>query len=58
VTSTDPQSGETGVGTNTVVKVFFNKIVNPLTITPATFELTNANTGKLIPTASWLHPIG
>ena len=52
VTATDPTNGERGVGTNTTIKVYFSKIINPLSINATTFYLANYNTGKLIATTT------
>jgi hypothetical protein len=39
VTAIDPASGATGVGTDALVRISFSEAVNPLTVTPATFQV-------------------
>ena len=43
VISTDPAASATGVGTNAILRVTFNKPVDPTTITSSNFILYNAN---------------
>ena len=43
IVSTDPLANETGVGTNAILRVVFNKPVDPTTISNSNFILYNAN---------------
>jgi hypothetical protein len=43
IVSTDPLANETGVGTNAILRVVFNKPVDPTTISSSNFILYNGN---------------
>jgi hypothetical protein len=49
VTSTDPVNQQINVGTNVVIRLQFNKPVNPLSFSASPVTLTNANTSATIP---------
>jgi hypothetical protein len=44
VSAFGPPNNSTGVGTNTVLRVDFNKVVNPISITPASVQVTAGST--------------
>ncbi len=48
VIATNPYANETGVGTNVTPTVYFNTIVDPLTINSSDLILTNQNTGHVV----------
>jgi hypothetical protein len=50
ITSTDPYYQETNVGTGITPTVFFNGMIDPITVTNSDFYLYDGNTGRVIPT--------
>jgi YD repeat-containing protein len=55
---TSPPSGTTGVPTNSAFMVQFSKQVDPATVTPQTFYLTDSVTGKTAPGTLQVDPSG
>ncbi|HEX4955079.1 MAG TPA: Ig-like domain-containing protein [Thermoanaerobaculia bacterium] len=49
VSSADPASGATGVGTDATITASFSEAINPITVTTSTFQVTHNVTGVLIP---------
>jgi subtilisin family serine protease len=47
VSATLPANGATGVAVNSTVKAMFSKVIDPYTITAATFNLSNGVTGTV-----------
>ena len=48
-TSGNPYNQESGVGTNVTPTFYFNRIVDPITITTSNFRLVDNNTGYTVP---------
>jgi len=44
VTSITPNNNATGVATNSMIQIQFNKVMNPLTVTGSTVTVTNGST--------------
>ena len=57
-TLTSPPSGSTGVPTNAAFMVQFSQQVDPATVTPQTFYLTDSVTGKTAPGMLQVDPSG
>jgi hypothetical protein len=49
VTATDPTYGQTGVGTNTLIRVFFSKRINPISLQLAAPTIYTNDTGRYLP---------
>ena len=49
VTATNPQYGETGIGTNVTPTFHLNKILDPISVETSNSYIYDANTGKLFP---------
>ena len=56
VTAVSPPNSATGVATTTAVSVTFSEPIDPLTLTPATFNLRNTATDALVPGAISYNP--
>src|SRR6266478_3193636 len=55
---TNPPNGATGVETNALVRIEFSQPVNPATLTPQTFFVTDAVTGLVVPGVRQVDPSG
>ena len=57
-TLTNPPNGTSGVPTNTPFMVQFSKQIDPATLTPQTFTVTDSFTGQVIPGMYQVDPFG